>query len=79
MRQYVMQAVTSNCTGCHRCQLACSELYTRAFNPVKAHLCVEISGKACAVRFTDECRECGVCADNCFYDVLKKRPKENEK
>ena len=79
MNKYAMQIITPNCTGCRRCQLACSQLYTGAFNPVNAHLSVEILGKACSVRFTDDCRECGVCADNCFYDALQKRAKENEK
>ena len=78
MRQYAMQIVAENCTGCRRCQLACSELYTRAFNHVDAHLRVEMMGRQCSVWFTEDCRECGVCGDNCFYNALIKRPKESE-
>jgi ferredoxin len=27
--------------------------------------------------FTEDCTHCGVCADNCYYDALKKKLKEN--
>jgi ferredoxin len=47
------------------------------FNPQAAHIRVRLQGIDCAVDFTDECNHCGVCADSCFYDVLKKVKREN--
>jgi ferredoxin len=79
MGKYTIQIYTHNCTGCLRCQLACSESYTKAFNPFRANIQVEVSGKGCSIRFTEACNECGICADNCFYDALQKRPAEDTK
>jgi len=76
---YDIEILTDNCTGCLRCQLACSELYTKAYNPAKARIRVELSGVDCLISFTDECNECGVCADNCFFEALRKTPKDSER
>ena len=76
MGKYKIQVATENCTGCLRCQLACSELYTRDFNPHMACIQVVLSGTECIITFTEKCRECGVCADTCFYDALRKEEKE---
>jgi Pyruvate/2-oxoacid:ferredoxin oxidoreductase delta subunit len=77
MAKYTIQIYADNCTGCRRCQLACSETTTRHFNPVKANIRVEVSGVDYSIYFTEECNECGICADNCFYDALQKLRKEN--
>jgi Fe-S-cluster-containing hydrogenase component 2 len=76
MGKYSIQIYTDNCTGCLRCQLACSELNTRAFNPAEAKIRVEVSGARCSIGFIEGCNECAICADNCFYDALQKAPKE---
>ncbi len=79
MEKFTIETDIDRCTGCLRCQLACSELYIQAFNPSEARIRVDMSGLNCSIRFTDECEECGVCADNCFYDALQKAEKEAEK
>lgn len=76
MPKYEIHVKTENCTGCLRCQLGCSVLYTGSFNPAAAHIRVTVSGADCAIAFTEECTHCGVCADNCFYDALEKKPEE---
>ena len=79
MSKFIIQIYTDNCTGCLRCQLACSETYTGTFNPIEAKIRVEVSGVACSIRFTEDCKGCGICADNCLYDALQKRPAEDTK
>ena len=78
MSKYNIQVHTENCTGCLRCQLACSDLYTKAFNPVEALIRVVVSGADCSIHFTEACNECGVCADACFFSALEKSKKEND-
>ena len=79
MGKHMIHISTDNCTGCLRCQLACSELHTEAFNPAKAYIQVKLSGVDCSIRFTEECDECGICVDNCFYGALREAPKESGK
>ena len=79
MAKYEILVKTDNCTGCLRCQLGCSDLYTKAFNPLAARIRVRVSGADCKIAFTDDCTHCGVCADNCYYDALEKKLKENNK
>jgi len=77
MAKYNIQVFEDDCAGCLRCQLACSEAYTKKFNPSKAHIRVVVSGADCSIRFTDECNFCGICADNCFYGALQKAETED--
>ena len=77
MAKYEIQTNTENCTGCLRCQLGCSDLYNKAFNPRAAYIRVNVSAADCSIKFTQDCTECGVCVDHCFYDALRKRPKES--
>jgi ferredoxin len=77
MPKYKIHVHTDNCTGCLRCQLGCSDLYAGAFNPASAHIQVTVSGSDCSIGFTEKCTQCGVCADNCFYDALEKKPEDN--
>ena len=79
MGNYIIQVATERCTGCLRCELACSDLYTKVFNPSVAMIRVTVSGADWDIRFTDECNDCGVCVDHCFYDALEKSEKEQEK
>lgn len=67
-----IQINTQNCTGCLRCQLACSFQNTGRFNPSAAYLTVQVRGPECEIVFTEECLDCGVCADSCFYEALVK-------
>ena len=79
MGNYDIQVSTERCTGCLRCQLACSDLYTKAFNPSTARLRVIISGADRSILFTEECNKCGVCVDQCFHGALQKMKREAEK
>ncbi len=72
MGKYVIQTHPERCTGCLRCELACSDLYHRIFNPSLARIQVDVSGLDCSIRFTEECNNCGICVDHCFYDALLK-------
>ncbi len=77
MAKYEILVNTDNCTGRLRCELGCSDLYTKAFNPAAARIRVRVRGAECKIVFTEECTHCGVCADNCFYDALEKIPEED--
>jgi len=77
MGKYKIEIAEENCTGCLRCQLGCSYLYTKSFNPSAARIQVTVSGVDCAISFADDCTECGICADQCFYGALRKTEKED--
>jgi MinD superfamily P-loop ATPase len=76
VEKYQISVVPENCTGCLRCQLACSEFYSGRFTLQEARLEIILSGSVCAIRFSEDCTSCGVCADNCLYDALLKTPGE---
>lgn len=78
MAKYRIDVEPGNCSGCLRCELACSDAYTKAFNPSEARIQVVMSGVDCQVRFTEDCVECGICADQCLYRALSKIKKEEE-
>jgi ferredoxin len=78
MSKYAIQVITDNCTGCLRCQLACSDVYTKAFNPSQSRIRVTVTGADCMIGFSEDCTECGACADNCFFGALEKTRKEDE-
>ncbi|RJR23796.1 MAG: hypothetical protein C4582_04860 [Desulfobacteraceae bacterium] len=78
MDEYIIQKNEKRCTGCLRCELACSEVYTKLFAPVKAKIQITTKGDGFQIEFNDECRECGICADHCFYDAIEKKAKETK-
>ncbi len=79
MANDAITVVQENCTGCLRCEMACSELYNGSVNPVKAYIRVETAPDVYTIRFEPDCDECGVCADSCFYGALEKvRTEEGE-
>jgi Fe-S-cluster-containing hydrogenase component 2 len=75
MGKYQINTYQEKCTGCLRCQLACSEIYSKRFNPSQARIRVMISEKDWALVFSENCEECGICADQCFYGALEKTRK----
>jgi Pyruvate/2-oxoacid:ferredoxin oxidoreductase delta subunit len=77
MAKFEIQTNTENCTGCLRCQLGCSDVYTKTFNPLAAYIRVNVSAGECSINFTEDCTKCGICADHCFYDALRKKPEED--
>ncbi len=78
MGKYVIHAVEEKCAGCLRCELACSDAFTREFNPTAAYIQVTMTGADCAIRFTEDCNQCGLCADQCLYGALSKTRTEAE-
>lgn len=79
MGKYEIKVHTERCTGCLRCQLACSDLYTKAFNPSKARIRVVTWGADCSIRFEEDCNDCGICVDHCFFEALEKKRMEPDK
>jgi carbon-monoxide dehydrogenase iron sulfur subunit len=77
MAKFKIEVAPGKCTGCLRCELACSELFTGAFNPSAARIRVVMRGSDCDISFTDECTQCCVCVTHCFYDALIATQKEN--
>jgi ferredoxin len=78
MTKYLLSTFPEKCAGCLRCQLACSEVYTQAFNPSAARIRVEVSGADCTIVFSEDCTRCGICVDQCLYQALEKKLLEAE-
>jgi carbon-monoxide dehydrogenase iron sulfur subunit len=75
MEKYRIVVDTGKCTGCLRCQLACSDAHIKIFNPSEAKIQVVFSHMGYTINFLTECDECGICVDHCFYGALKKSEK----
>ncbi len=77
MGKYLIASDSMACTGCMRCGLACSELYEKAFNPLLARIQIVVEGEDASIAFTEDCNQCGICVDQCFYGALSKTEKED--
>lgn len=64
------------CSGCLRCQLACSRAYIKRFQPFSACIQIDAQGEEYRAVFTEDCVKCGFCADNCLFGALVKFPEE---
>ncbi len=66
------------CVGCRICQLYCSFLFTRKYNPSEARLSInrDDNQNIFEISFTDECNDCGLCAEYCMYGALEFKEKE---
>ncbi len=78
MQKYEIHISTERCTGCLRCELACSDLYWKSFNPSLARIQVLIADGDCSIVLREDCNGCGLCADHCFYDAVRKSRKEGD-
>jgi len=78
MAKYQINVAAEKCAGCLRCQLACSDAYTKSFNLSASRIKVVMSGVDCAVHFAEDCVQCGKCADQCFFGALSKTRKHEE-
>ncbi|MHA1377050.1 MAG: 4Fe-4S dicluster domain-containing protein [Candidatus Helarchaeota archaeon] len=61
-----------NCTGCLTCQLICSFIHKKIFNPADSYIIIEAKNDEKKIGFTSECNNCGVCAKYCLYKALEK-------
>lgn len=59
-----------NCTGCLNCQLICSFVFERSFNPSLANIIIGGSPEKRDIKFSDECTECNLCVKHCIYGAL---------
>jgi carbon-monoxide dehydrogenase iron sulfur subunit len=67
-----IKVIAEKCVGCRICQLTCSFLYYKSFNPSKSRIKVfEIYSLVPIIEFTRECVQCGECAKNCLYGALE--------
>ena len=72
MARYRIETAPENCSGCLRCELACSDIHTKQFMLSEARIKIVMSGENCTVSFSEKCNQCGVCADQCWYGALIK-------
>ncbi len=73
---YDLIYIQERCSGCLRCQLACSLAYAKCFQPAAARIRVDPRGAEYRVVFTEDCVKCGLCADDCLFGALLKHPRE---
>ena len=59
-----------NCTGCLNCQLICSFVFEKSFNPSLANIIIGGSPGKREINFSDECNECNLCVTHCVYGTL---------
>ncbi len=74
--KYDIKYVQENCSGCLRCQLACSRVYERHFQPSMARLKIKYQQTEFQVNFTEDCISCGFCSDSCLFGALEKSARE---
>ena len=78
MAKYQIQISLERCTGCLRCALACSDLFTGRFNPLLSRVQVVVSDADWSIEFNEDCNECGICVDHCFYGAMQKSRREGD-
>ena len=59
------------CSGCLNCQLICSLIFEKSFNPDAARIIVTGGPGNRDIYFTDECTECNLCVKHCVYGTLQ--------
>lgn len=78
MAGFNIRTFDNRCSGCLRCQLACSHRYTGVFNPSKARIMINTDPLGWRIVLTESCNGCGICVDHCFYDALAKESRGKE-
>ena len=73
-------AMWERCRGCQICQLICSFVHEKVFNPTKAAIHIErLAGETeFGVTLTPQCDSCGVCVRYCLYGALSREALDNE-
>ena len=64
--------IPERCVGCKLCQLICSCVNLRVFNPARAHLTITADEKRGLfdIAFLPECTGCGACIKYCPAEAL---------
>lgn len=75
MAKYRIEILEERCTGCLRCALACSDLYSGSFNPAASRIRIAVSADDWAIELGEACNECAACVDHCFYGALRRERK----
>ena len=65
----------NKCVGCYICRLACSFKFFEEFNIFSARIDVNWILDKTEITFTNECTDCGTCADYCMYGCLTRKIK----
>lgn len=65
-------AIPERCVGCKLCQLICSFVKLRIFNPSRALLNINVDEKRglFEIKFFPECDSCGACIEYCPSEAL---------
>ena len=65
-------AIPERCVGCKLCQLICSYITLRVFNPSRSHLAIKADEKRGLfdIEFLPECTDCGACIKYCPSEAL---------
>ncbi len=67
-----MKAYPQRCAKCLACQMICSLIHKGVVNPLEAYIKIRWIGDVeTGIEFTDECTNCGVCAEFCQYGALE--------
>ncbi|MHA1786040.1 MAG: 4Fe-4S dicluster domain-containing protein [Candidatus Helarchaeota archaeon] len=64
------------CSGCQICQLKCSYIRDKVFNPNRAFIQISVNDVIPTIQFLDGCTQCGQCVKHCSYGALKLRRSE---
>ena len=59
------------CSGCQICQLKCSYLRDKTFNPSRSFIKITVNDIIPRIEFIEGCTKCGQCARHCSYGALK--------
>ncbi|HPC47054.1 MAG TPA: hypothetical protein PLW83_03340 [Deltaproteobacteria bacterium] len=73
-RPHRIETYPERCTGCLRCALRCSYIFTGRFNPCAARIRVRVEKDRCEIELGDACTGCGECAKACLYGALARVP-----
>lgn len=61
------------CIGCLHCQMACSFVKHKEFNPSKSYVQLQYNrfNRVVGLVFTDDCDDCGVCIRRCPTEAIE--------
>ncbi len=75
MENKAVSVKSENCSGCLCCQLICSFTYHGVFSPNLAYIKIGWDSVEHKIEFSEDCKECGICAKYCSYGALELKKK----